>query len=666
MKPLQVLQHTGKPQIADLVQNSLARLESLVYELEDDQARASQAVSCQARLKLWAGNMGAHRQGGSRSLEYRLRDASHIRSHVVSLLQYLVTSLQQGASALHEVGLPEISVEIKSQEEQDLSSYFEGSDEGEKSEIERILDDIANVIDCLLRLSVTISNPAPHDQFLSRSDGELEKAFVHHYREHISHKFSDLNSQFIERLASAMAHRRQYFKYREEHKTRLVEGLDEISPEVETGNPTTKASSIPEQYKDQGKDVGPDMEEDGQSDKSRTTYAPSDFNSNQLRVPRIPDEHINGPFECPFCHVMVSITTRDVWKTHVFRDLRPYTCLMETCATPDHLYLRRSDWANHMRREHWKIWQCPFECSGNFDSASTFKQHINTKHRTDVSLDRVDVLERLSSRPDLSKARGRCPICIDFAILSAESYERHVGQHLEQIALFVLPDIEEEEEEDEVESDEIKSHESVSTNESNEQKDHSSPRQISVEDFIDCCNFCPFWLSAPARYSSADRQACYGWKDEISHVITHMTHHHGMILGKDPESPSRRYLASCTLHNANIEARGNCAKCSSIHQWTDSDFLDPKHSGVALCLRCWHSFNKKDLQNHMTGPLCDYNGEQPKPNKMMVLYTVFCSKQPPKRSTFMKAQSKQFKYKRAPERDSARNRRSSRSVDDLE
>lgn len=49
------------------------------------------------RFKLWAGNIGAHRQGQS-SLDYRLRDASHIRERVLQLLAELQEAILEGSS----------------------------------------------------------------------------------------------------------------------------------------------------------------------------------------------------------------------------------------------------------------------------------------------------------------------------------------------------------------------------------------------------------------------------------------------------------------------------------------------------------------------------------------------------------------------------------------
>lgn len=77
-------------QIPALVAGNLNGL-GRMCELLESQAQPSQSLaqSYLARFKLWAGSLGAHRTSGTRSLEYRLRDASSIRKHLVSLLQEL-------------------------------------------------------------------------------------------------------------------------------------------------------------------------------------------------------------------------------------------------------------------------------------------------------------------------------------------------------------------------------------------------------------------------------------------------------------------------------------------------------------------------------------------------------------------------------------------------
>ena len=82
--------------ISALVVRILSKFKTLVSALADDQTQTSTATSHQARFKLWAGSLGAHRPSGYRSLEYRLRDASFIRNHVASLLRDLSNSINDG------------------------------------------------------------------------------------------------------------------------------------------------------------------------------------------------------------------------------------------------------------------------------------------------------------------------------------------------------------------------------------------------------------------------------------------------------------------------------------------------------------------------------------------------------------------------------------------
>ncbi|CVK97856.1 uncharacterized protein FPRN_10744 [Fusarium proliferatum] len=150
-------------------------------------------------------------------------------------------------------------------------------------------------------------------------------------------------------------------------------------------------------------------------------------------------------------------------------------------------------------------------------------------------------------------------------------------------------------------------------------------RSVLPGDFEGATETCFFWLFDPKRLPSVERRACLGRKHAISLIITHAADHHGLIRGRDPQYTARKYLASCQSHDPFVKAKGNCEKCRSLHEWDDSDFADLTHHGVVLCLRCWRKFDKKGMREHMAGPLCDYNAEQPKTQKLWILYTAFCS-----------------------------------------
>ncbi|KAK4145085.1 uncharacterized protein C8A04DRAFT_27082 [Dichotomopilus funicola] len=398
--------------IATIVSYALSSFEALLSALDDTLAERAAAVSRLARFKLWAGSLGAHRPSGSRSLAYRLRDASTIKNHVVSLLQGLCESVDEGVRTAKETSgevsvlAAQQNVEVEDGDSTDvaLEDYFR--DDDGHSEFGRILDDVGHIVDCLFRLAITIRNPAPHDHFKSRVGTDLVSVYEQWDIEHIREKFPNALPELAERLGKATARRRQYFKYREEHVGELAEGLD--TAEVVEGDggdkATTKASSIPN-YLKESHAIDNFAEVDAESNISRTSYAVSTASETQLRVPPLPEESSDGPFQCPYCRTIVSINTRHDWKKHVFRDLRPY--------------------------------RCPYGslCDG-FGSVRDFEEHVKGKHSTHGSF---DTLQRLSSHTDLARAKGNCPLCSDFHIISHKQYISHVAAHLEQLALFGLP-----------------------------------------------------------------------------------------------------------------------------------------------------------------------------------------------------------------------------------
>jgi len=86
--------------ISSHVEKCARSFRSLLQALEDGPRFATQ-LSPEAlndeldRFKIWAGNLAAHRKG-KRSLEYRLRDAVHLKQEACNLLEALQESLTDG------------------------------------------------------------------------------------------------------------------------------------------------------------------------------------------------------------------------------------------------------------------------------------------------------------------------------------------------------------------------------------------------------------------------------------------------------------------------------------------------------------------------------------------------------------------------------------------
>lgn len=187
-----------------------------------------------------------------------------------------------------------------------------------ESELTQIMTDVVDIIDCLLRLSVSVQNPAPHDRFKAATLTDTsfyEAPDIQHVRE----KFTSAQEWLVERLGKAISHRRQYFRYRDTHHQKLASGLEDPETDLRLGQ-STVASSIPQNLKtlntSGGLAVFGVLDEDQRSDTghSQTSYATSRADSERLRVPKIPKEYSRGAFECPFCFMMIVASNPDAWK----------------------------------------------------------------------------------------------------------------------------------------------------------------------------------------------------------------------------------------------------------------------------------------------------------------------------------------------------------------
>ncbi|KAJ2983178.1 hypothetical protein NUW58_g6294 [Xylaria curta] len=402
-----------------------------------------------AKFKLWAGNIGAHRTGRS-SLDYRLRDSSHLHTQVIRLLDDLITSLNEVHSILSGETLPwDLNPGDEVELDEELKDLLIGEDFEFDSEMSQLMKEIADSIGNLLRLSISLRNPAPHDRFMS-----TEYAKVCYFeatdKAHVEAKFPRTHPNLIIRVGQALSQKRQYFRYRESHHEKLAHGMFH-SGRSEVGAQSTVASSIPLAMRDPGSNMSPfgrlDEDERSETGFSQTSFATTAPGSENLRIPPLPKKAYDGPFECPFCYMLISASTTYQWKKHVLCDLRPYICLAENCAVASREYGRRHEWMNHVLQKHWKLWTCPYQCDSDYTTETSFRQHIVSIHgsATDMELDAL--IARCGRTQSLSpSAPVECPFCQD-KLNSVREYQRHVGRHQVDLALFALPRIEDDEEE---------------------------------------------------------------------------------------------------------------------------------------------------------------------------------------------------------------------------
>lgn len=156
-----------------------------------------------------------------------------------------------------------------------------------------------------------------------------------------------------------------------------------------------------------------------------------------------------------------------------------------------------------MSQEHWRQWSCPLGCAANSSSPLSLRRHLKDIHGTVPSDKNIDFIISQSSRPDPQHSHGVCPLCNDVNIKSNHQYRSHIGHHLEQLALFVLPaheydSADDEDEDSNASASDTEEEEEIST----QNEDESLGIESSYWSFADQAEFLdllksfgPDWLS---------------------------------------------------------------------------------------------------------------------------------------------------------------------------
>ncbi|MCJ1451659.1 hypothetical protein MMC28_001999 [Mycoblastus sanguinarius] len=343
------------------------------------------------RLRVWAANIGAHQTGQS-SLEFRLRDASHISQQITKLLGDLHQIIDDVAE--------ELSVDDAESSEDGIDAEDAWPDNVSTSELQQLYEEVVNIIDCLYQMSMLIRKPAQHDLLVGSRKSDAA-AFEPFDKEHVRNKYLNADERMIQRLGGAITRRRKYLKYRERHHAKMGKGIEEIQGIQRTATDSLMSETIATDFKTGNIDF---EETSSNSGMSQTSYAPSLMDGGAITIPPPPKESAAGkPFECPYCLFIIDIKGTRSWTRHIFKDIKPYVCTFSDCSTPDTLYDSRHEWFSHEKRDH----------------------------HTESLI---------------------CPLCKD-TLISSKQFERHVARHLEELALFALPRSEMNDDHDEDELD---------------------------------------------------------------------------------------------------------------------------------------------------------------------------------------------------------------------
>ena len=189
----------------------------------------------------------------------------------------------------------------------------------EDTELKQLKSSMVETVTLLLRLSMAIRNPTPHDQFINSKD--VDMSFYEDFDiRHVGQMYSQADDYLVTRLGRAISRRRQYLKYRETHHKKLAFGLEDPdhlfhdTSHTEATPQSTVASSLPTIVK---KIDHIDLTEDSgsETDISEAPTATSVNDTTDLRLPPLPQDAQDGaPFECPLCFMIISVHSTRSWK----------------------------------------------------------------------------------------------------------------------------------------------------------------------------------------------------------------------------------------------------------------------------------------------------------------------------------------------------------------
>ncbi len=140
-------------------------------------------------------------------------------------------------------------------------------------------------------------------------------------------------------------------------------------------------------------------------------------------------------------HSTKSFSKLTLPRMHVFADLRPYICTFSRCRDELVQFKNRSLWADHEFNEHRvdRTWICP-QCHIGIPSEKDWAQHVQNSHGIVFSDSKYQIaIATAYKRKERPIEYEKCFLCNKVIGKPRRAFVKHVGQHMEDIALMALP-----------------------------------------------------------------------------------------------------------------------------------------------------------------------------------------------------------------------------------
>ena len=142
----------------------------------------------------------------------------------------------------------------------------------------------------------------------------------------------------------------------------------------------------------------------------------------------------------------------NVIRKHVFQDLKPYICTYEECDLK--MFPDKSTWYTHEMQMHRVQWQCCFCSHEPYLSRTAFETHTQNRHQSKYSAEQSTALLEICQQPLDRIVASACPFCDTWEerlalanphvqdgetlVVTPQQFRNHVGNHMEQLALFAI------------------------------------------------------------------------------------------------------------------------------------------------------------------------------------------------------------------------------------
>lgn len=127
-----------------------------------------------------------------------------------------------------------------------------------------------------------------------------------------------------------------------------------------------------------------------------------------------------------------------ICRKHVFEDLQPYVCTYGDCDLYDHFFESRDAWFQHEALHHRSKWFCNTDSHSEYESKEDFLSHMKFDHGQKFDEAQFSALKDMFRRPSRS-IEGTCNLCQRHST----KLKSHLSRHLQQVALFALPRVNE-------------------------------------------------------------------------------------------------------------------------------------------------------------------------------------------------------------------------------